>query len=122
MRKAPRTRYGVPYGTRRIKMKCNECGRELIRLPFTLDDSEIADLELAMTKINASTVALKPDVVASYNLEDDKRLYAYFKAAFDELCEGRFLYTLWERCVRRNHSYEDGDLVVINGECFRHEG
>lgn len=101
-------------------MKCNECGKELIKLPFVLNDSEIADLDLATSKINAATVALKPEVVNSYPLEDDKMLYAYFKAAFDELCEGRFLYTLWERGVRRNHDYHDSDLVVLNGECFKH--
>lgn len=102
-------------------MKCNECGRELEKLPFNLDDAEMADLDLAVTKINASTVALKPEVVNSYKLEDDKQLYAYFKASFDELCEGRFLYALWERDVRKHHGYPDGDLVVINGECFRHK-
>ena len=101
-------------------MKCNECGKELIKLPFTLDDREISDLDLATNKINAATVALKPSVVSSYKLDDDKQLYAYFKAAFDELCEGRFLYALWERETRKHHSYPDGDLVVINGECFRH--
>lgn len=102
-------------------MKCNECGKELVKLPFVLDDSEMADLELATTKINAATVALKPDVVNSYKLENDKELYAYFKAAFDELCEGRFLYALWEKDVRKHHKYEEKDIVVINGECFRHE-
>lgn len=101
-------------------MKCNECGKELIKLPFVLNDTEIADLDLATSKINAATVALKPDVVNSYPLEDDKMLYAYFKATFDELCEGRFLYALWERGVRRNHDYHDSDLVVLNGECFKH--
>lgn len=101
-------------------MKCNECGKELERLPFSLDDSEIADLDLAVSKINAATVALKPEVVDGYRLEDDKMLYAYFKASFDELCEGRFLYALWERSVRKNHGYSGKDLVVINGECFSH--
>lgn len=102
-------------------MKCNECGKELMKLPFVLDECEMADLDLAVTKINAATVALKPDVFSGYKLDDDKQLYAYFKAAFDELCEGRFLYAIWERDVRRNHKYDGKDLVVINGECFKHE-
>lgn len=102
-------------------MKCNECGKELKKLSFVLDDSEMADLDLAVTKINAATTALKPEVFNGYKLEDDKEVYAYFKASFDELCEGRFLYALWESDVRKHHNYEGKDLVVINGECFSHE-
>lgn len=73
-----------------------------------------------MNRIHAAETALKPDVVNSYKIEDDKMLYAYFKAAFDEMAEGRFLYTLWERSVRNHHSYPEGELLVMNGECYRH--
>lgn len=101
-------------------MKCNECGRELIKLGFHLTDVEEADLGLAMDKTRAAETALRPDVVNSYKFEDDKMLYAYFKAAFDELAEGRFLYALWEKGVRKAHDYPEGEIFAIGGECYKH--
>ena len=38
-------------------MQCNECGRQLRKLPFMLDDSEIADMQLAVDKINTAGTA-----------------------------------------------------------------
>jgi hypothetical protein len=102
-------------------MQCNECGRQLVRLPFVLDDSEIADMQLAIDKINTAQTALKADVYAGYRFEQDKDIYAYFKAVFDEMAEGRFLYATWERRVRSHYAYPEGELLVINGECFTHE-
>lgn len=102
-------------------MQCNECGRQLRKLPFMLDDSEIADMQLAIDKINTAGTALKADVFNSYSFENDKDIYAYFKAVFDEMAEGRFLYATWERRVRSHYNYPEGELLVINGECFVHE-
>ena len=103
-------------------MQCNECGRQLRKLPFRLDDSEIADMQLAVDKINTAGTALKAEVYASYRFEQDRDIYAYFKAVFDEMAEGRFLYATWERRVRSHYSYPEGELLVINGECYVHEG
>ena len=103
-------------------MQCNECGRQLRKLQFRLDDSEIADMQLAIDKINTAGTALKADVYASYRFEQDRDIYAYFKAVFDEMAEGRFLYATWERRVRSHYSYPEGELLVINGECYVHEG
>ena len=103
-------------------MHCNECGRQLRKLPFMLDDSEIADMQLAVDKINTAGTALKADVYASYRFEQDRDIYAYFKAVFDEMAEGRFLYATWERRERSHYSYPEGELLVINGECYVHEG
>ena len=47
-------------------MQCNECGRNLTRLPFVLDDSEMADMQLAIDKINTAGTALKADVNHTY--------------------------------------------------------
>lgn len=102
-------------------MQCNECGRNLTRLPFVLDDSEMADMQLAIDKINTAGTALKADVLNSYRFEQDRDIYAYFKAVFDEMAEGRFLYATWERRVRSHYNYPEGELLVINGECFVHE-
>jgi len=103
-------------------MQCNECGRQLKRLPFMLDDGEIADMQLAVDKINTAQTALKADVYASYRFGQDRDVYAYFKAVFDEMAEGRFLYATWEKRVRSHYGYPEGELLVINGECFAHEG
>ena len=102
-------------------MRCNECGRELTRLPFVLDDSEIADMQLAIDKTNTARTALKAEVFASYRFENDKDIYAYFKAVFDVMAEGQFLYAIWERRVRLHYTYAEGELLVINGECYVHE-
>jgi hypothetical protein len=102
-------------------MQCNECGRQLTRLPFILDDSEIADMQLAVDKMNTAQTALKAEVYAGYRFEQDKDIYAYFKAVFDEMAEGRFLYAIWERRIRSRHDYPEGELLVINGGCFFHE-
>lgn len=102
-------------------MKCNECGRELTRLPFVLDDAQIADLQLAMDKMNTAQTALKGEVFNGYHFEEEKAVYAYFKAVFDEMAEGRFLYALWEREVRKRYGHPEGELLVINGECYLHE-
>jgi hypothetical protein len=59
-------------------MQCNECGRQLRKLPFMLDDSEIADMQLAVDKMNTAQTALKADVYASYRFEQDWDIYAYF--------------------------------------------
>jgi len=72
-------------------MQCNECGRQLTKLPFILDDSEIADMQLAIDKINTAQTALKAEVYASYRFEQDRDIYP------------------------------GGELLVINGECFAHE-
>ncbi len=102
-------------------MQCNECGRQLKRLPFMLDDGEIADMQLAVDKINTAQTALKADVYASYRFGQDRDVYAYFKAVFDEMAEGRFLYATWEKRVRSHYGYPEGELLVINGECYVHE-
>ncbi len=103
-------------------MQCNECGRQLTRLPFMLDDGEIADMQLAVDKMNTAQTALKADVYASYRFGQDRDVYAYFKAVFDEMAEGRFLYATWEKRVRSHYGYPEGELLVINGECYVHEG
>jgi hypothetical protein len=87
-----------------------------------LDDGEIADMQLAVDKINTAQTALKADVYASYRFGQDRDVYAYFKAVFDEMAEGRFLYATWEKRVRSHYGYPEGELLVINGECFAHEG
>lgn len=102
-------------------MRCNECGRELTRLPFVLDDAQVADMQLAVDKMNTAQTALKADVFNSYRFGDDKDIYAYFKAVFDVMAEGRFLYATWERGVRSRYGYSEGELLVINGECYVHE-
>jgi hypothetical protein len=86
-----------------------------------LDDSEIADMQLAVDKINTAQTALKADVYASYRFGQDRDVYAYFKAVFDEMAEGRFLYATWEKRVRSHYGYPEGELLVINGECYVHE-
>jgi hypothetical protein len=86
-----------------------------------LDDGEIADMQLAVDKINTAQTALKADVYASYRFGQDRDVYAYFKAVFDEMAEGRFLYATWEKRVRSHYGYPEGELLVINGECYVHE-
>jgi hypothetical protein len=87
-----------------------------------LDDGEIADMQLAVDKMNTAQTALKADVYASYRFGQDRDVYAYFKAVFDEMAEGRFLYATWEKRVRSHYGYPEGELLVINGECYVHEG
>lgn len=102
-------------------MKCNHCGSELVKLPFDLNDAQVADLQLALDKTATAQTALQPDVFAGYRFDDDKDIYAYFKAVFDVMAEGRFLYALWEREVRKTYNRLEGEILVINGSCYAHK-
>lgn len=80
------------------------------------------DVDFVPGTDNPAQTALKAEVYASYRFEQDRDIYAYFKAVFDEMAEGRFLYATWERSVRNHYNYLEGELLVINGECYVHEG
>ena len=71
-------------------MKCDNCGKEL-SLIRSLSREESQDVIYAKHKINSAKEALNPDIFNSLNLDNDG-IYSYFKAVYDNLCEGEFLY------------------------------
>lgn len=71
-------------------MKCPNCGRELVKIRDTRG-SEYKDLNSAAFKEASANDALSWDNVNAIPFKDDKEVYAYFKAAFDQKAEATFL-------------------------------
>lgn len=109
------------------KMKCPDCGREIVEVPLTLSEEELQNMQYAIDKRNTGNMAMSSDFLRNMVFDTDAQRTAYIKACLDEISEGNFLYNVQASKLRDRYRDELGknpdeinDFVINNGKLYRH--
>lgn len=101
--------------------KCPFCGGKVKYLNITLTDEEVKDHQYATSLVESAEGALSTEVLNRLHFSEGEAL-SYFKAAFDQLAKGKFLYWVFLRDLRKKYNLkEDLDIFIYNCEVYEHE-
>ena len=80
-------------------MTCENCGKEMIKVG-TLEEHEVDDVAYVNEKFNCAMQSLNMEVLKDLEFTDGQ-VFEYFKAAYDQLAQAKYLQFIFERDLKR---------------------
>lgn len=102
-------------------MICENCGRELEKLPYRLSNKELIFYTSCNEKNSVSLSSLNPDIIKGIGLNGFEEVYNYFYNSLSNKIESVFLRDSWGNRILSKYGIEDKNAHIIDGEIYIHK-